>query len=118
MQYNYSSLPVDMQLANPSSNFKTRWSKFTKSSLFLKMMISDLFLSSGAFLNHNRINKPAKNNKRTLIAAVFHFVDPLQKRQVKTSQDDTTLCQLQLSVKKLNESQMLHKFSTWVLFAC
>ena len=38
-------------------------------------MISDFFLSSGAFLNHNPINKPAKNNKRMLIAAVFHFKD-------------------------------------------
>ena len=59
MQYNYSSLPVEMQLANPSSNFKARWSKLTKSSLFLKTMISDLFLSSVAFLNDNPINKPA-----------------------------------------------------------
>ena len=42
-------------------------------------MISDFFLSSGAFLNHNPINNPAKNNKRMLIAAVFHFVDPVQK---------------------------------------
>ena len=36
------------------------------------------FLSSGAFLNQNSINKPAKSNKRTLIAAVFHFEDPVQ----------------------------------------
>ena len=33
-------------------------------------------LSSGAFLNHNPINK---NNKRMLITAVFHFVDQVQK---------------------------------------
>ena len=45
---------------------------------------------------------PAKNNKKMLIAAVFHFVDPLQ-RQVKTSQDNTKLCQRQLLV---NKSQM------------
>ena len=42
-------------------------------------MISDFFFSSGAFLNQNPINKPAINNKRVLIAAVFHFVDPVQK---------------------------------------
>lgn len=38
------------------------------------------------------------------------------KRQVKTLQEDidSKLCQLQLSV---NKSQMLHKFSTWILFA-
>ena len=42
-------------------------------------MISDFFLSSGAFLNHDQKNKPAKNNKRMSIAAVSHFVDPVQK---------------------------------------
>ena len=66
-----------MQLGNLSS--LARWSKLSKSSLFFKTMISDFFLSSGAFLNHNPINKPAKNNKRMLIAAVFHFVVPVQK---------------------------------------
>ena len=35
------------------------------------------------------------------------------KRQVKTSQDDTKLCQPQLLV---NKSQMLDKFSAWILF--
>ena len=40
-------------------------------------MIPDFFLSCGAFLN--LVNKPAKNNKRKLIAAVFYFVDPVQK---------------------------------------
>ena len=42
-------------------------------------MISDFFLSSGAFLNPNPINKPANNNNGMLIAAAFHFVDPVQK---------------------------------------
>ena len=44
-----------------------------------KTMISGFFLLFGAFLNHKPINKPAKNNKRILIAAVFHFVEPVQK---------------------------------------
>ena len=35
----------------------------------------------GAFLNHNPIIKPAKNNKRTLIAAIFHLVNPVQKER-------------------------------------
>ena len=56
-----------------------RRSKFTKSSLFLKTMISDFLLSSGVFLNQNPTNKPAKNNKRIFVGAVFHFVDPVQK---------------------------------------
>jgi len=42
-------------------------------------MISDFFLSIGAYLNHNPINKPAKNDKKMLIAAVFQFVDPVLK---------------------------------------
>ena len=44
-----------------------------------KTMISGFFLLFGAFLNQKPINKPAKNNKRILIAAVFHFVEPVQK---------------------------------------
>ena len=58
-------------------------SKLIRSSLFLKSMISDFFLSCGAILNHNPIKKPAKNNKRMLIAAVFHFVDPVQEDRGK-----------------------------------
>ena len=87
IQYKYSSFPVEMQFGNPSSkarvteDFSTfllaKRSKLAKSSLVLKTMISDFFLSSGAFLNQNPINNPAKNNKRILIAAVFHFVDPV-----------------------------------------
>ena len=77
-----------MQFGNPSSKARIAYvfshtpasrSKLTKITLFLKTMISDFFLSSGAFLNHNPINKPAKNKKRILITAVFHFVDPVQK---------------------------------------
>ena len=41
------------------------------------------------------------NNRRILIAAVFHFVRPVaRKGQLKTSQDDTNLRQPQLSVNK------------------
>ena len=80
---------------------------------FLNTMIPDFFLSCGTFLNNNPV-KPAKNNKRMLIAAAFYFVDPVQKDRQKKSKDDSKLCQLQLSV---NKSQMLHKFSTWILFA-
>ena len=47
-------------------------------------MISDFFLSFDAFLNHKSINKPAKNNKRILIAGVFHFVLSKCKKRIKT----------------------------------
>ena len=63
---------------NPSRKASFKAMKLTKSSLFLKTMISDFFLSNGAFLNHNPINKSAKNNKRMLIAAVSYFVDAVQ----------------------------------------
>ena len=43
------------------------------------------------------INKLAMNNRILLIAAVFHFCTSSRKRQLKTSQVDTKLCQLQLS---------------------
>ena len=104
---------------NPSSKASFKAMKLTKSSLFLKTMISDFFLSNGAFLNHNPINKSAKNNKRMLIAAVFYFVDAVHatERQLKASKhdtNDTKLCHLKLSEKK---SQMLPKFSTVNLFA-
>ena len=36
------------------------------------------------------------NNRKLLIAAVFHFVHPVEKDS-QTSQVDTKLCQLQLS---------------------
>ena len=44
-------------------------------------MISDTltFCQAAHFSTKNPINKPAKNNKRILIAAVFDFVDPVQK---------------------------------------
>ena len=44
------------------------------------------------------------NNRRLLIAAVFHFVHPVGKRQLKTSQDDSKICQLQLSVNKFPDA--------------
>ena len=58
-------------------------SKLTRSSSCLKSLISDFFLSCGAILNHNSIKKPAENNKRMLIAAVFHFVDSVQEDRGK-----------------------------------
>ena len=40
------------------------------------------------------------NNKIFLVAAVFHFVHPVEKRRLKPSQEDIKLTQLQLSVNK------------------
>ena len=41
-------------------------------------MTSDAFLST-----KNPINKPAMNKRTLLIAAVFHFVHPVEKKTVK-----------------------------------
>ena len=49
------------------------------------------------------------NNRRLLIAAVFHFVHPVEKKELKTSQVVTKLCQLQLS--KQTSFKMLYEFS-------
>ena len=56
-------------------------------------------LTSGAFLNKNDpLNKPAMNNRRILVAAAFHFVDPVKKGSFKnTLQDDTKISQHRLS---------------------
>ena len=76
MQYNYSSSPVEMQLAwkpwskvRIAKDFSTRKhpvGRSTKSSLFLQTMISDKanFLTSGAFLNQ-KTNKQASQEQQT-----------------------------------------------------
>ena len=40
-------------------------------------------LTSGAFLNQKPMYKPATNNLRILLAAVFHFVHPVEKDSQK-----------------------------------
>ena len=55
-------------------------------------------LISGAFLNQNR-NKQASNElQKILDSSCNSFCTSSRKRQLETSQDDTKLCQLQLSV--------------------
>ena len=43
-------------------------------------------------------------NRRLLVAAVFHFVHPVKRQFLKTSQVDTKLCQL-LSAVEANKFQ-------------
>ena len=45
-------------------------------------------LTSGTFSTKNSINKPAMNNRRLLIAAVFHFMHPVEKDSKKTLEVD------------------------------
>ena len=50
-------------------------------------IVFPMTLTSGDFSTKN----PAMDNKRILIAAVIHLADPVEKRQLKTSQDNTKL---------------------------
>ena len=53
---------------------------------------------SDAFLNQKPNKQTSHEKQKTLIAAVFHYVHPVEKKkQLKTSQVDTKLCQLLLS---------------------
>ena len=40
------------------------------------------------------------SSKTFFVAAVFHFIHPVEKKKLKQLKDDTKLCQLQLSVNK------------------
>ena len=64
----------------------------------------DAFRKAAPFLTKNPINRPAMSSKIFFVAAVLHFVHPVEKKQLKTLQDDTKLCQLQLSVTKFSNA--------------
>ena len=66
------------------------------------------------FSTKNPINKPAMNKRNLLIAAVFHFFTSSGKRQLKTSQVDSKLCQLQLS-KYTTFKIHWRKMSNWLI---
>ena len=75
-------------------------------------MIPDFFLPCGAFLRHSK--QASQELQKNVDSCCISFCRSSAKRQVKTSQDDSKLCQLQLLV---NKSQVPHKFSAWILFA-
>ena len=59
-------------------------------------------LTSGAFLNQNPINKPARNNKRILKAAVIHFLHPMEKDNWNITRWHKTLSASAISKKNAN----------------
>ena len=82
----YSGLPVEMQLLKASKYGQNRLSLLNplthKARRQTKMMPSEIgfpmtWTSAAHFSTKNPINKPAMNNRR--IAAVFHFVHPVEK---------------------------------------
>ena len=79
-------------------------------------------LTSGAFLNKNDpLNKPAMNNRRILVAAVFHFVDPVKKAVLKThckmTQKSLSIdYHLELSVNKFPDAALIFRMNSPVKF--
>ena len=75
-------------------------------------------LTSGAFVNKKR-NKQTSHELQILIAAVFHwssFCASSRKRQFKTSQNGTRLCQLQISVSKFPDAAYIFRINPPVKF--
>ena len=61
-------------------------------------------LTSGAFVDKKRDKQTSHELQNNLDSSCISFCTPSRKRQFKTSQDDTKLCQLQLSVSKLPDA--------------
>ena len=55
-------------------------------------------------------------NRRILIAAVTSFCTFSGTRQLNTSQDDTKLCELQLSVTKFPDAEKIVRMNSPVKF--
>ena len=77
-------------------------------SSFLKTMPSEIgfpmTLTSGAFVNKKRNKQTSHELQNNLDSSCISFCISSRKRQFKTSQDDTKLCQLQLSVSKFPDA--------------
>ena len=61
-------------------------------------------LTSGAFLNQKRNKQTSHELQNNLDSSCISFCISSRKRQFKTSEDDTKLCQLQLSVRKFPDA--------------
>ena len=83
-------------------------------SSFLKTMPSEIgfpmTLTSGAFLNQKRNKQTSHELQKNLDSSCISFCTSSRKRQLKTSQDDTKLCQLQLSVNNFPDAASI---SAW-----
>ena len=105
-----SSVPELLETFQPSyASNKGKWV-----SSFLKTMPSEIgfpmTLTSGAFVNKMRNKQTSHELQNNLENSCISFCTPSRKREFKTSQDDTKLCQLQLQWASF---QTLHKFSAW-----
>ena len=72
--------PELLKIFQPSYASRTiQQGEVPRVAYFWKRWFPMTFCQAAHFTTKNPINKPAKNNKIILIAAVFHFVDPVQK---------------------------------------
>ena len=69
--------PESLQPFQPS--YASSKAKYQQNLFFENDDFRLLFVRAAHFSTKNPINKPAKNNKTILIAAVFAFVGPVQK---------------------------------------
>ena len=99
-----SSVPESLETFQPSyASSKDKWG-----SSFLKTMPSEIgfpmTFTTGAFVNIKRNKQTSHELQNNLASSCISFCTPSRKRQFKTSQDDTKLCQLQLSVSKFPDA--------------
>ena len=111
-----SSVPESLETFQPSyASSKGKWV-----SSFLKTMPSEIgfpmTLTSGAFVNKKRNKQTSHELQNNLDSSCISFCTPSRKRQFKTSQDDTKLSQLQLSVSKFPDAAKIFRINSPVKF--
>ena len=98
------SVPESLETFQPS--YASRKGKWVSS--FLKTMPSEIgfpmTLTSGAFVNKERNKQTSHELQNNLDSSCISFCKPSRNSQFKTSQDDTKLCKLQLSVSKFPDA--------------
>ena len=99
-----SSVPGSLETFQPSYPP----SKGKRVSSFLKTMSSEigfpLTLTSGAFVKKKRNKQTSHELQNNLDSSCISFCISSRKSQFKTSQNDTKLCQFQLSVSKFTDA--------------
>ena len=62
-----------------STLLRIQQNEVLREAYFWKRLFPITFRQAAHFSTKNPVDQPAKNNKRILIAAVFHFADAVQK---------------------------------------
>ena len=111
-----SNVPESLETFQPSyASSKGKWV-----SSFLKTMPSEIgfpmTLTSGAFVNKKPDKQTSHELQNNLDSSCISFCTPSRKRQFKTSQDDTKLSQLQLSISKFPDAAKIFRINSPVKF--